>query len=36
MAKIGLNFGDKLQIVDKSYRVIDGLDLAAFLGRTTY
>ncbi|MEX2785393.1 conjugal transfer protein [Streptococcus sp. H49] len=26
MAKVGLNFGDKLQIVDKSYRVIsDGL-----------
>ena len=28
MAKIGLNYGDKLQIADKSYRVItEGLDI---------
>ena len=28
MAKIGLNYGEKLQIADKTYRVItDGLDV---------
>lgn len=37
MAKIGLNFGEKLQIADKSYRVIsDGLDLAALFGKLTF
>ena len=33
MAKTGLNFGEKLQIVDKSYRVItDALKLDEFVG----
>ena len=33
MAKIGLNYGEKLQIADKTYRVItDGLDVPAVLG----
>lgn len=37
MAKIGLNFGDKLKIADKEYRVVsDGLDLEALLGRVTW
>lgn len=37
MAKIGLNFGEKLQIVDKNYRVItDSLDLNAVFGKLTY
>lgn len=37
MAKIGLNFGEKLQIVDKSYRVItDALDLEQVFGKLTY
>lgn len=37
MAKIGLNFGDKLQIADKSYRVItDGLELDKVLGKLTF
>ncbi|MGT2712268.1 conjugal transfer protein [Streptococcus oriscaviae] len=37
MAKVGLNFGEKMQIVDKSYRVLnDGLDIQALLGETTF
>lgn len=36
MAKIGLDFGEKLKIADKTYRVIDGLDIEAVLGKTTY
>ena len=37
MAKIGLNYGDKLQIADKTYRVItDGLDVPAVLGKLTF
>ena len=37
MAKIGLNFGEKLQIVYKSYRVItDALDLEQVFGKLTY
>ena len=37
MAKIGLNFGEKLQIADKSYRVItDGLDIPAVFGKLTF
>ena len=37
MAKIGLNYGEKLQIADKTYRVItDGLDIPAILGKLTF
>lgn len=37
MAKIGLNYGEKLQIADKTYRVItDGLDVPAILGKLTF
>ena len=37
MAKIGLNFGEKLQIVDKSYRVItDGLIIPEVFGKLTF
>lgn len=37
MAKIGLNFGEKVQIADKSYRTYqDGLDVAALLGDLTW
>ena len=37
MAKIGLNYGEKLQIADKTYRVItDGLDVPAVLGKLTF
>ena len=36
MAKIGLNYGEKLQIADKTYRVItDGLDVPAVLGKSS-
>ena len=36
MAKIGLNYGEKLQIADKTYRVItDGLDVPAILGKSS-
>ncbi len=37
MAKVGLDFGEKVQIADKSYRVLnDGLDIQALLGETTF
>ena len=37
MAKIGLNYGEKLQIADKTYRVItDGLDVPQALGKLTF
>ena len=37
MAKIGLNYGEKLQIADKTYRVItEGLDIPAILGKLTF
>ncbi|MGJ7439385.1 conjugal transfer protein [Streptococcus equinus] len=37
MAKIGLNYGDKLQIADKSYRVItEGLNISEVLGKLTF
>ena len=37
MAKIGLNYGEKLQIADKTYRVItDGLDVPQVLGKLTF
>ena len=37
MAKTGLNFGEKLQIVDKSYRVItDALKLDDVFGKLTF
>lgn len=37
MAKIGLNFGEKLQIADKSYRVItEGLDIPQVFGKLTF
>lgn len=37
MAKIGLNYGEKLQIADKTYRVItDGLDVLQVLGKLTF
>lgn len=37
MAKIGLNYGEKLQIADKTYRVItDGLDVPAVLGKLSF
>ena len=37
MAKIGLNYGEKLQIADKTYRVItDGLDVPEILGKLTF
>ncbi|WP_283572381.1 conjugal transfer protein [Streptococcus agalactiae] len=37
MAKIGLNYGDKLQIADKSYRVItEGLDISEVFGKLTF
>ena len=37
MAKTGLNFGEKLQIVDKSYRVItDALKLDEVFGKLTF
>ena len=37
MAKIGLNYGEKLQIADKTYRVItDGLDVPKVLGKLTF
>ena len=36
MAKIGLNYGDKLQIAEKSYRVItEGLDIPEVFGKLT-
>lgn len=36
MAKIGLNYGEKLQIVNKTYRVItDGLNVPEILGKLT-
>lgn len=37
MAKIGLNFGEKLQIADKTYRIItDGLNVPEILGKPTF
>lgn len=37
MAKIGLNYGEKLQNADKTYRVItDGLNVPEILGRLTF
>ena len=37
MAKIGLNYGEKLQIADKTYRVItEGLDVPAIFGKLTF
>ena len=37
MAKIGLNYGEKLQIVDKTYRVItDGLNVPEVLGKLSF
>lgn len=37
MAKIGLNFGEKLQIADKEYRTFnDGLDVNVLLGDLTW
>lgn len=37
MAKIRLNYGEKLQIADKTYRVItDGLDVPQVLGKLTF
>lgn len=37
MAKVGLNYGDKLQIADKSYRVItEGLDIPEVFGKLTF
>ena len=37
MAKIGLNYGEKLQIADKTYRVItDGLDVPAVLWKLSF
>lgn len=37
MAKIGLNFGDKLSIKDKDYRVVsEGLNIKALLGNLTW
>ena len=37
MAKIGLNYGDKLQIADKSYRVLtEGLDIPEVFGKLTF
>ena len=37
MAKIGLNFGEKLQIADKSYRgITDGLNIPAVFGKLTF
>ena len=37
MAKIGLNYGEKLQIADKTYRVItDGLNVPEILGKLTF
>ncbi|WP_273451269.1 hypothetical protein [Streptococcus ferus] len=37
MAKIGLNFGDKLQIADKEYRVVsEGLNVQALLGNLSW
>ena len=37
MAKIGLNYGDKLQIADKSDRVItEGLDIPEVFGKLTF
>lgn len=37
MAKVGLNFGEKLQVVDKSYRTItDGLKLEEVFGKLSF
>ncbi|OBZ00641.1 conjugal transfer protein [Streptococcus dysgalactiae subsp. equisimilis] len=37
MAKVGLDFGQKLQIADKSYRILnDGIDVAAVLGDVSF
>ena len=37
MAKIGLNYGEKLQIADKTYRVItDGLNVSEVLGKLSF
>lgn len=36
MAKVGLNMGEKLQIADKGYRIVDGLKIEAVLGKITY
>ena len=37
MAKIGLNYGEKLQIADKTYRVIsEGLDIPQVFGKLTF
>ena len=37
MAKIGLNYGEKLQNADKTYRVItDGLNVPEILERLTF
>ncbi len=37
MAKVGLNYGEKLQISDKTYRVItDGLDVPPVLGKLSF
>lgn len=37
MAKIGLNFGEKIQIADKEYRTFnDGLDVNVLLGDLTW
>ena len=37
MAKIALNYGEKLQIADKTYRVItDGLNIPEILGKLTF
>lgn len=37
MAKVGLNFGEKKQIADKTYRVLnDGIDVNAVLGELKF
>ena len=37
MAKIGLNYGEKLQIADKTYRVIsEGLNIPQVFGKLTF
>ena len=37
MAKIGLNYGEKLQIADKTYRVItEGLNVPEVLGKLSF
>lgn len=36
MAKVGLDMGEKLQIADKGYRVVDGLKIEEVLGKVTF